>query len=91
MYVESDHYRRIKLLDIQNGTMVSKFELDIIKERDEKFRQNRLATLIQERIEKKRFEEEEKNMFVNSTPKRVQVRRNFIKLELKRLLQQNKL
>jgi hypothetical protein len=64
MYVESDHYRRIKLLDIQNGTMVSKFELDIIKERDEKFRQNRLATLIQERIEKKRFEEEEKNMFV---------------------------
>ena len=46
MYVESDHYRRIKLQDIQNGIMVSKFELDIIKERDEKFRQNRLATLI---------------------------------------------
>lgn len=70
MYVESDHYRRIKLLDIQNGVKMSKFELDIIQEREEKFRQNRLANLIQERIEKKRFEQEEKMMFFKSAQKK---------------------
>lgn len=62
-YTESDHYRRIKLADVQDGIKQSKFELEIIKEQNESKMNNKLTNFIQELVEKRRQDQEERMMF----------------------------